>query len=114
MSTDGQFLKNKIAKFNSVGDSFGLLYKNFIGCLSDSLLIFIGCRSDSLLILLVVGFDDQVYRQENIRPKSDSINSRIILHLADDVLQQYGTNAKALPYSKQMLILCKCLWQTEN
>ena len=31
--------------------------------------MFIGCRSDSLLILLMVGFDNLSYRQENIRSK---------------------------------------------
>ena len=61
MSTDGDLLKNLIAKFIV----FVSYLQNYIGCLSDGLLIFNGC-SDSLLILLVVSFDDLLYRQENI------------------------------------------------
>ena len=45
------------------------MYKNSIGCLLDNLLIFFACHSDNLLILLVVGFDDLSYCQENICSK---------------------------------------------
>ena len=67
VSTDDNFLKNYIAKFCSVGDSSGLLFtKILLAVFQIAFWFFIGYRSGSLLILLVVGFHDLSYRQENI------------------------------------------------
>ena len=76
VSIDGQFLKYHIAKFSVFGDSFGLLStKILLPVFQIAFWFLICCRCDSLLILLVVGFDDLSYCQENIRSKfKDSIN----------------------------------------
>ena len=73
---DGQFCKkNQIAKISSVGDSSGLLCTKLLLAVFqiDSLLIFFDCRSGGLLILLVVGFDDLSYHEDNIRSKFNTI-----------------------------------------
>ena len=59
-----------MAKFSSVGDSSGLLSTNMLlAVFQIALWFFFGCRSESLLVLLVVGFDNLSYRQENIGSK---------------------------------------------
>ena len=70
VSTDGQFFKKmKLLKLVSVEDSSGLpSTKNSIGYLSDS-----------LLILLIAGFDDLSYRQENICSKFNKVCYRNVL-----------------------------------
>ena len=71
LSTHGQCLKNQFAKFCSVGgNSSGLLStKILLAAFQRAFWFFICFFFDSLLILLVDGFDDLSYRQENIRSK---------------------------------------------
>ena len=67
------FKENQIAKFSCFEDSSGLLSTKILLAVFQNFFDFIGCRSNSLLVVLVDGFDDLSYRQENICSKFNKL-----------------------------------------